>query len=196
MGHSQAEKTQTHDRIVRIAAERFRKAGLEGVGVADLMKSAGLTVGGFYKHFGSREDLVIEALQEAMRQSRERTKTLMAQGKHGPFAALVRAYLSPEHRDCPETGCPAGALSGDAARGGPREQELFAAYIDKAIEGVSGMIATPAPGKARAHAVAAYSTLVGALILARAVGPGALSDELLKTASDHLIAAFGPTSPD
>src|SRR5215468_410828 len=120
MGHSQAAKAKSHEKIVRTAARRLREEGLAGVGVADLMTAAGLTVGGFYKHFDSRDELVAEALA-SIDSAWERT---VAEGKSKAqpdariFARLIDAYLSEEHRDAPGAGCAFAAVAGDIARSG------------------------------------------------------------------------------
>src|SRR6202171_6584597 len=110
MGHSRRDKQATHARIVKVAAKRFRERGLEGIGVADVMKEAGVTVGGFYKHFNSRDELVVEALATAFQDLdrwEEHTDTL---------TKLLENYLSEEHRDAPGTGCALGAVLGDMSR--------------------------------------------------------------------------------
>src|SRR5882762_94809 len=99
MGHSQRDKAASHDRVVRIAAARFREAGLGGPGVADLMQEAGLTHGGFYRHFGSRDDLVAEAV-EHMRTQFEGRMTAVAENG---LTRLIDEYLTENHRDAPAT---------------------------------------------------------------------------------------------
>src|ERR1700681_217909 len=98
MGHSKADKDESHDRIVQVAAARFRETGVDGVGVADLMKEAGLTHGGFYRHFASRDELVAEAIEQALRDGGVAVDAL-AKLEHAPLATLVDAYLSAVHRD-------------------------------------------------------------------------------------------------
>jgi TetR/AcrR family transcriptional repressor of nem operon len=98
MGHSQADKTESHGRIVKVAATRFREAGVDGVGVADLMKAAGLTHGGFYRHFASRDELVAEAIERALDDGSAAVSTI-ANRKHAALPALIDAYLSVAHRD-------------------------------------------------------------------------------------------------
>ena len=111
MGHSRRDKQTTHERIVTVAAKRFRERGLEGIGVADVMKEAGVTVGGFYKHFGSRDERVVEALATAF-------KDLDLWEEHTEdIAQLLQNYLTEAHRDAPGTGCAMGALLGDMTRG-------------------------------------------------------------------------------
>ena len=98
MGYSKSDKAETHSRIVKVAAKRFRELGLDGIGVADVMKEAGVTVGGFYKHFGSRDELVVEALATAF-------KDLDVWEEHTPdMAHLLQNYLTEAHRDAPGTG--------------------------------------------------------------------------------------------
>src|ERR1700709_560618 len=104
MGHSQKDKEKNHAEIVAIAAQKMRESGTEGPGVAEIMKAAGLTHGGFYKHFDSRDDLVAEAVEEAVAQSREGFAAVV-DGAADPLAAFVDWYLSPTHRDEPGTGC-------------------------------------------------------------------------------------------
>src|SRR5260370_14588116 len=107
MGHARAEKAKPHKRIVAIASKRFREEGLAGFGIADLMKEAGLTVGGFYKHFDSREDLVAEAVGSALGAWRRQVDAAASGGPPVTYESLVDDYLSEAHRDQPGTGCPA-----------------------------------------------------------------------------------------
>ena len=109
MRHSRTEKAATHSKIVAVAAKRFRELGLEGIGVADVMKEAGSSVGGFYKHFESRDELVIEALAEAFKDL-ERWEQ-----EAEDLPALLRFYLGEEHCDRPGTGCAITALAGDSS---------------------------------------------------------------------------------
>jgi TetR/AcrR family transcriptional regulator, transcriptional repressor for nem operon len=187
MGHSQTEKRKNHERIVRTASKRFREKGLEGVGIADLMKEVGLTVGGFYKHFDSRDDLVVEALRSALGTWRRQAEAA-ASGGPPPltYTKLVDDYLSEAHRDHPGTGCPIGALAGEIARRGKRTRALFTEEIRNAF----GLIADLTPGKdqgpARSRAILTLSALVGAIGLSRAISDEALSREILKTVGELL----------
>src|ERR1700733_9916236 len=104
MANSKRDKQTTHERIISVAAKRFRERGLEGIGVADVMKEAGVTVGGFYKHFGSRDELVVEALATAF-------KDLDVWEQHTTgMGQLLQNYLTEAHRDAPGTGCAMGAF--------------------------------------------------------------------------------------
>src|ERR1700756_4964076 len=104
MGHSKAEKAETHKRILKIASKRFREDGLAGVGIAELMKEAGLTVGGFYKHFNSRDDLVAEAVGSACGGWKRRMEAATSGGAPLSYARLIDDYLSEAHRNNPGTG--------------------------------------------------------------------------------------------
>src|SRR6266852_897773 len=110
MGYSKAQKAKTHERIVKLASRRFREEGLAGVGIAELMKEAGLTVGGFYKHFDSRDDLVAEALSSAFGGWKRRVDAATSGGRAGSYAKLIDEYLNEVHRDNPGTGCAFSAL--------------------------------------------------------------------------------------
>src|SRR3954454_1011369 len=105
MGHSQEEKAKNHQRMVDIAARRIRESGTDGPGVAEIMSEAGLTHGGFYKHFGSRDRRVAEAVEAAIVQGRDSLEA-QVEGAEDPLAAFVDTYLSTAHRDDPGTGCP------------------------------------------------------------------------------------------
>src|SRR5260221_11559349 len=111
MRHSQTEKAKTHERIVAIAAKKFREEGLAGLGIADLMKEAGLTVGGFYKHFKSRDALVAEAVDSALELWQRQVESAASGGHQVTYESLVDGYLSETHRDHPAVACAVGALA-------------------------------------------------------------------------------------
>ena len=191
MGHSQTQKSKNHDRIVRTAAKRFRQKGLEGVGIADLMKEVGLTVGGFYKHFDSREDLVVEALRSALGSFRRQAKAAASGGSPRIYANVVDNYLSEAHRDHPGTGCPVGALAGEIARGGKRTRALLTEEIRTSLQLIVDLIPSRDEGQPRSTAILTYSALVGAIGLARVVSDQALSREILKSVSELLKKTVG-----
>src|SRR3979411_2184530 len=115
MGHSRADKSKTHKRIVKIAARRFREEGLAGVGIAELMKEAGLTVGGFYKHFDSRDDLVAEAVSSAFGNWKRKVDAAASGGPALSYEKLIQDYLDEAHRDNPGAGCAYSALAPEIA---------------------------------------------------------------------------------
>src|ERR1700758_2594323 len=143
MGHSQSEKKNNHERIVRIAAKRLREKGLEAVAIADVMKEVGLTVGGVYKHFDFRDDLVVEALQAASGSWRLPGQQTASGGPSAKLAGLVDDYLSEKHRDRPGSGCLIAALAGDVARSNKRVRALATERIRSALELIAGL----QPGK-------------------------------------------------
>lgn len=186
MGHSRAEKTKTNQRIVKIASKRLRESGLAGVGIAELMKEAGRTVGGFYKHFDSRDDLVAEAVSSAFGTWKRQVDAAASGGPPFFYAQLIDDYLSEAHRNNPGTGCPFSALAGELPRSGKRTRALVTAQIRNDIQLISDLL----PGKdkraARSKAILTFSALVGAMALARAVSDEALYRELLDTVGELL----------
>ena len=186
MGHSRAEKAKTHRRIVSIASRKFREEGLAGVGIAELMKEAGLTVGGFYKHFDSRDDLVAEAVSSAFGGWKRRVEAAASGGPPVSLAKLIDSYLSAAHRDDPGTGCAFSALAPEIARSDKRTRAVTSEQVRNDIQ----LIATLLPGEdkrtARSQAILTFSALVGAMSLARAVSDDALSREILETVGEHL----------
>src|SRR5258706_9284345 len=169
MGHSKAEKTETHKRIVKIASKRFRENGLAGVGIAELMKEAGLTVGGFYKHFDSRDALVAEAVGSAFGGWKRRMDAAASGGTPLSYESLIDEYLNEAHRDNPGTGCAFGALAGEIARSDKRTRAVASQQIRNDLQLIAGLL----PGKdkraARSKAILTFSPLVGAMGLAPAV---------------------------
>ncbi len=188
MGHSRAEKEETHRRIVGIAAQRFREAGLDGVGVADLMKEAGLTVGGFYKHFRSRDDLVLEAIAAALAGWQDRVEAGEASGTPLTLEGLLEEYLSAAHRDSPGTGCAVATLAGDVSRSSEQARALYTEQVIRNIALVGKLLGGEDPAAARARAILVLSALAGALSLSRAVSDEALSLEILTSVRALLSA--------
>jgi TetR/AcrR family transcriptional regulator, transcriptional repressor for nem operon len=189
VGYSKVEKEKTHKRIVAIASRRFREDGLAGIGIADLMKEAGLTVGGFYKHFKSRDDLVAEAVGSALEMWQRQADAAAAGGPPVTYESLVDDYLSEAHRNHPGAGCPVAALAGDIARSDKRTRALVTRKIRGNIELVATLIRATNEkhkGTARSQAMLAYCALVGAISVARAISDDHLWREILKTVAQHL----------
>jgi TetR/AcrR family transcriptional regulator, transcriptional repressor for nem operon len=176
MGHSQTDKAKNHAQIVEIAAQKMRESGTEGPGVAEIMKAAGLTHGGFYKHFDSRDDLVAEAVEEAIEQGRDGIAAV-TEGADDPLEAFVQWYLSTAHRDKPGTGCAVVALGADAARADARVRAAYSGQVDRYIAQMETLLG--GGDDARPRAIAAVSAMVGAMLISRAVDDEALSAEVL-----------------
>ena len=195
MRYSKEHKQETHDRIVKKASVRLREKGAHGIGVADLMKEAGLTHGGFYAHFDSRDALVIEAFNYAMERSTERWRKL-AEGipPEKRFASIVEAYLTPLHRDDPGHGCAITSLGAEIARESPRTRKAFAAKIEDMIDMMSDHLPDVPRKTARKHAIAALATMMGTLVLSRIAGSGEFSDEVL-AAGRETVLARAPAKP-
>ena len=186
MGHSRAEKTETHKRIVRIAAKRMREEGLEGVGIAELMKEAGLTVGGFYKHFDSRDALVEEAVSSCFGRMKRRLEADAKAGQPPSYAKLVDNYLTEAHRDNPGTGCAFSALTAEIARGDKRTRAIASEQIRDNFQLIADLLPGNDKRAARSKAILTFSALVGAMSLARAASDEKLSREILKTVAEAL----------
>jgi TetR/AcrR family transcriptional regulator, transcriptional repressor for nem operon len=195
MRYSREHKQETHARIVRKASVRLREKGAHGVGVADLMKEAGLTHGGFYAHFASREALVIEAFAYAMDRSTERWRKIAEQTPPGErLATIVDTYLTPTHRDDSGHGCAVPALSAEIARESPKTRKAFAAKLEQMIDMVADQIPDLPRKAARKQAASALATMMGTLVLARVAGSGEFSEEILAAGREAVLgrAAAAP----
>src|SRR4030088_3468979 len=188
MRYSREHKLETHARIVKKASVRLREKGAHGVGVADLMKDAGLTHGGFYAHFDSREALVIEAFAYAMDRSTERWRKLAEQTRpEKRLATIVESYLTPVHRDNPGHGCAIPALSAEIARESPKTRKAFTARLEQMIEMIAAQIPDLPRKTARKQAMASRATMMGTLVLARVAGSGELSDDILGAGREAVL---------
>jgi TetR/AcrR family transcriptional repressor of nem operon len=180
MRYSREHKLETHARIVKKASVRLREKGAHGIGVADLMKEAGLTHGGFYAHFDSREALVIEAFAYAMDRSREYWRKLAEQTPPDKrVAAIVDSYVTKLHRDDPGHGCAIPALGAEIARESPKTRKAFAAKLDQMIEMIAAQVPVMPRKAARKRALGTLATMMGTVVLARIAGNGDFSDEIL-----------------
>src|SRR6202166_4571194 len=188
MRYSREHKLETHQRIVKKASVRLREKGAHGIGVADLMKDAGLTHGGFYAHFDSREALVIEAFAHAMDRSTERWRKI---GETTPpdkrLAMIVDSYLTPVHRDDPGHGCAIPTLGAEIARESPKTRRAFAAKLEQMIDMMADQISDVSRKAARKQATSAIATMMGTLVLSRIAGNGEFSDEILGAGRDAVL---------
>jgi TetR/AcrR family transcriptional repressor of nem operon len=186
MGHSQTEKTRNHDRIVEIAARRIREAGTETPGVAEIMAAAGLTHGGFYKHFGSRDELIAEAAEHTYGESEAAARHVI-DGADDPLAAFVDWYLSSEHRDDPGSGCSVVALGNDVARASDVVRSAYTGQVRRYLALLDELLGSDVAERPSVDATAALSTLAGAVLVARAVDDPELSDQILRDARERLL---------
>jgi TetR/AcrR family transcriptional repressor of nem operon len=192
MRYSKEHKQETHAKIVKKAAVLLREKGAHGIGVADLMKEAGLTHGGFYAHFESREALVVEAFAYAMDRSTERWRKIAEQTPPDKrLATIIASYLTPVHRDDPGHGCAVPALGAEIARESPRTRKAFAAKLEQMVDMMTDQVAGVPRKAARKQAVATLATMMGTLVLARIAGNGEFSDEILDVGRE---AALGRTA--
>jgi TetR/AcrR family transcriptional repressor of nem operon len=167
-------------RIVAVAARLFAEKGFDAVGVDAIMDGAGLTHGGFYRHFRSKQDLAAEALAHGLAVSAERLD------QQGSLADYVGSYLSPSHRDHVADGCLIAALAGDVARQGNSVRDRLTEHLPAALDRLTTCMTDDDPAARRTQAIATLAGMVGALVLARAVSDPALSDEILATAAQVL----------
>ena len=180
-------KEATHERIVDVAARAIRRSGYGGTGVADIMKEAGLTHGGFYAHFDSRDAMLAEAADRAGADGMARVARVIAEAPpKRALEALLRAYLSKEHVESAESGCAVAALGSEMPRQAPRVRRAATRRIKEMIDLVARQ--SPDWGQPGAHerTLVTLSTMVGALVLARAVDDPKLSDALRQAALNHL----------
>jgi TetR/AcrR family transcriptional regulator, transcriptional repressor for nem operon len=196
MRYSKKHKLETHARIVRKASVRLREKGAHGIGVADLMKDAGLTHGGFYAHFDSREALVIEAFTHAMDRSTEHWRKMAEQTPaEKRFSAIVNSYLTSLHRDNLGSGCTIPALGGEIARESSRTRRAFSGRLQQMIDMLARQIPDVPRKAARKRATAAIATMMGTLVMARIAGTGSFSDEILDAGRAALVGRTRSSRP-
>ncbi|WP_306397708.1 TetR/AcrR family transcriptional regulator [Telluria beijingensis] len=189
-----SKREQTHARILDVAARALRRDGFDGVGVADVMKGAGLTHGGFYAHFDSREALLVEALEHADAASSpnlERRATSLRETGASPLAALVRAYLSDEHLAACEAGlgCVVGSLGSEMGRQAAPLREVARGRIERLVGSVQAALAEVGDG-AHDRALALTGAMVGALQIARTFGPGEQGAAMLAASRQAILAQY------
>ncbi|MBB4226976.1 TetR/AcrR family transcriptional regulator [Rhizobium mongolense] len=167
---SRGQMAENRHRILEIASRLFREKGFEAVGVAEVMKAAGLTHGSFYGHFSSKDDLIVQALTQALG---ERNGATLALG------AYMEEYLSPRHRDNRAGGCPVSGLAADTLRQTPEARAAITEGVRAQIDWMSEKVEGPEDADRRRRAIASWSAMVGATILARAMVDPILSKEIL-----------------
>lgn len=182
MRHSQEEKAKSRERIVEIAARRMREEGLDKPGVAEIMRDVGMTHGGFYKHFQSRDDLVATAVESAMLDGNRKLREVITTADD-PLSAFVDWYVSTGHVADPGDGCAVAALSCDTPRAGERVRDAYQQQVERYLAALEQILGS------RERATVALATVVGAVTVARAVNTPALSEEILKDVRTALRSA-------
>jgi AcrR family transcriptional regulator len=184
MRYEKGRKDVTRRRITDVASERFRGDGIAASGLAGIMSEAGLTNGAFYPHFESKAELVRESLAAALEGQLQQLRAVL---DAGGLEAGLAAYLSPEHRDDPASGCASAALLPEIARQPTETRELYAGYLDALVRHVAGVL-PPRMQDREAMALSIFAMLVGAMQLARAVPSRSQSDRILAAAADAALA--------
>jgi TetR/AcrR family transcriptional repressor of nem operon len=186
---SREQAAASRERILDAGTRLFRERGFDGIGVADLMREAGLTHGGFYGHFASKEELMAKACERALAKSAAKWEALLARGGREALAAMADSYLSTRHRDNPGAGCIVAAVGEEAARHGPPVRRAFTQGVRSLLD----ILARALPGKSRAarrdQALATFASMVGAIVLARAVDDPDLSAQILRAVRNSIDAA-------
>jgi TetR/AcrR family transcriptional regulator, transcriptional repressor for nem operon len=178
MRRSKQATAESRRMITETASRLFRAQGFENVGVADVMQAAGMTHGGFYRHFASKEALVAEAMSHAFGETAARLSPQAATNLPARLSAYVEDYLSRGHVDHPELGCPIATMGTDAPHAGAEVGVAFATGAEQLVRRLTEALgdASPAP---REDALRLLASLVGAIVIARAVSPGPLHDEVM-----------------
>jgi TetR/AcrR family transcriptional repressor of nem operon len=177
MQYKKGHKDATRARLLTAASEMFRKDGFTASGVAAIMSQVGLTNGAFYAHFASKDDLIEKSLTHANDQQWQQFERLISSGR---LMELVENYLSPAHRDHPETGCPSAALLSEIPRQQPKARRAYTQGVERLLMALEDKFSNGANRSGRPAAMAVISLLVGSLQLARAVDEDSLSDDILR----------------
>ena len=191
MRYEPEHKTRTHQRIVKNAARRFRAEGLTGPGVATVMKSSGLTVGGFYKHFRSKDDLLAEAIEEGFLEHGEKFLAgLQGVPPAECWKAIVRHYLSPEHCDHPEAGCPMATLGPEIARARPSIRKRIASVMKARRERMLQFMPGDTDAQRERNFNIIFPAMAGAILVARILPSAKERGKILNALRDHLLQSF------
>ena len=184
---SREQAAENRERIVQVAAKLFRERGFDGIGVADLMKAAGLTHGGFYGHFASKEDLAAEASGRALEETLQYWSTAIEKAPDEAFQKIVNRYVSEAHRDAPGRGCLVAALGSDVGR----QARPVRRVVTDGINAFIGQLMQLVPGKSKAvrrqQALTDFAAMVGAVTIARAADDPALSKDVLDAVASSLL---------
>jgi TetR/AcrR family transcriptional regulator, transcriptional repressor for nem operon len=184
--YGKVHKQATRQRIIDTAGRRLKRDGIDGSGIATLMKDAGLTNGAFYAHFASKDDLVATAVAEQLRQQRANYGAYLP-GRAG-LEQFVREYLSNEHRDSPEDGCPSAALLDEIGRSSDATKEAFTDGLLISIDNMAAQLSPDDPQSARVKALTVFGMMVGTMQLSRALADRRLADAILEQGVQNVLA--------
>jgi AcrR family transcriptional regulator len=187
--YGKEHKQATRQRIIETAGRRFKRDGIDGSGIATLMADAGLTNGAFYAHFASKEDLVATAVANQLRDQRASIGALAPD--LGGVEQYVRAYLSVQHRDNPDDGCPSAALLDEIGRCTDAVKRSYTDGLLVVIDDIAARLAPDDPPSARAKTLSVFALMVGTLQLSRAVADQQLADEVLEQGIHNALALLG-----
>jgi TetR/AcrR family transcriptional repressor of nem operon len=198
MRYSENRKDETHAKLVKIAGRALRENGPDGVAVADVMKEAGLTHGGFYAHFKSKDALLVEALESVFASSKRKfLRAVEGLPPRHALATYIDFYVSPRHRDDRANGCPITALNSDLPRQSKAVRAAFDGGVKSLVEGLEQRIRESGiEGDAHALAASVISAMAGAVAISRAVTDPVLSDQMLATARESIKARLGVSDAD
>lgn len=188
---SRVQAEENRRTVIDVASRLFREKGFDGIGLSDLMKGAGLTQGGFYKQFESKDDLILEASSKALEKGVANWAGVVSKAAGKPLRALVHFYLSRQHRQETSIGCALAALAPEAARRSPALRQAFKAGINRHLDLLDELAPPGSGGDTRDRSIVALSTMVGALVLSRAVDDEQLSNRFLQAATESLLADEG-----
>ncbi len=170
---------ENRERVLLAAGTLFRQRGIDGVSVANIMKAAGLTHGAFYGQFKSKDDLVAQSIARALSNSRQAWIAQIEKDKDEPFKAMAKAYLTTRHRDNSASGCALAAIGDELSRSSHAVRHAATTEVKVLIDALSGLTSGRSRQERRKRALAAYSSMIGALLLSRVVDDPAMSAEIL-----------------
>ncbi|MFC7339878.1 TetR/AcrR family transcriptional regulator [Saccharopolyspora griseoalba] len=192
--YGKEHKEATRRRIIETSGRRLKQDGIDGSGVAALMKDAGLTNGAFYGHFASKDDLVATVVAEQL--TGQRADLDERAPDRAGIEQFIRDYLAPRHRDAPERGCPSAALLDEIGRCGDTVKQAYTDGLMRIVDDIAARIAPDDPGSARVKTLTIFAALVGTLQLARAVADQQLSDALLEQGIRDALALLDSAAPN
>ncbi|RWK61305.1 TetR/AcrR family transcriptional regulator [Mesorhizobium sp.] len=184
---SRIQAAENRETVINVASRLFRERGFDGIGLKDLMQAAGLTQGAFYKQFASKDDLAAQAARRAMESAFHRWSAAAAANPEDPLGAVIAFYLSMDHRADRMDGCPVVALGSDAARQGADVKASFEAGVREYLEMLGNWVGDGEEPSGKAMAI--LSTMVGAVVLSRAVNDERLSKRFLQAAAESVLIA-------